>query len=113
MLKEGQPGRIFSYGLLVNESFACNIKYSQQIQSKATRCSNWKNRTRGRTDVILLENAERHCVFDPLDIQCHCACNLKRSYLLFSLIQTCKFDQALKFDCFDFYGAKNPHKCDH
>ena len=26
MLKEGRPGRIFSYGLLVNESFECNIK---------------------------------------------------------------------------------------
>ena len=34
MLKEGRPGRIFSYGLLVNESFECNIKYSQQIQLK-------------------------------------------------------------------------------
>ena len=42
MLKEGRPGRIFSYGLLVNESFECNIKYSQQIQLKATRCPNWK-----------------------------------------------------------------------
>ena len=26
MLKEGRPGRSFSYGLLVNESFECNIK---------------------------------------------------------------------------------------
>ena len=26
MLKEGRPGRIFGYGLLVNESFECNIK---------------------------------------------------------------------------------------
>ena len=43
MLKEGQPGRIFSYGLLVNESFECNIKYSQQIQLKVTGCPNWKN----------------------------------------------------------------------
>ena len=29
MLKEGLPGRIFSYGLLVNESFKCNV---HQIQ---------------------------------------------------------------------------------
>ena len=43
MLKEGRPGRIFSYGLLVNESFECNIKYSQQIQLKVTGCPNWKN----------------------------------------------------------------------
>ena len=45
MLKEGRPGRIFSYGLLVNESFECNIKYSQQIQLKVTGCPNWKNWT--------------------------------------------------------------------
>ena len=45
MLKEGRPSRIFSYGLLVNESFECNIKYSQQIQLKVTGCLNWKNRT--------------------------------------------------------------------
>ena len=38
----GRPGRIFSYGLLVNESFECNIKYSQQIQLKVTGCPNWK-----------------------------------------------------------------------
>ena len=44
MLKEGRPGRIFSNGLLVNESFECNIKYSQQIQLKVTGCPNWKKK---------------------------------------------------------------------
>ena len=46
MLKEGRPGRIFSYGLLVSESFECNIKYSQQIQLKVTGCPNLKKKNK-------------------------------------------------------------------